>query len=83
MRTAGSSAPHGSSDELPHDEGVRLAPPFIRVALEDVGAARRDDGVVAPGLNVAAWTVRDAETYRRIEGLGALAICAEADALDG
>ena len=35
------------------------------------------------GLAFAAWTVRDAETYRRIEGLGPLAICAEAEALDG
>jgi glycerophosphoryl diester phosphodiesterase len=34
------------------------------------------------GLEFAAWTVRDAETYRRIEDLGAIAICAEAEALD-
>ena len=35
------------------------------------------------GLGVAAWTVRSLDDYRRISALGALAICAEAAALDG
>lgn len=35
------------------------------------------------GLNVAAWTVRDLATCRRLEALGVVAICAEAEALDG
>lgn len=35
------------------------------------------------GIGLAAWTIRDLEAYRRIEDLGAVAICAEAAALDG
>lgn len=35
------------------------------------------------GLEVAAWTVRRRDTYRRLERLGVVAICAEAAALDG
>jgi glycerophosphoryl diester phosphodiesterase len=35
------------------------------------------------GLEVAAWTVRRRATYRRLERLGVVAICAEAAALDG
>lgn len=35
------------------------------------------------GLDVAAWTVRDRRTFRRLERLGVIAICAEAAALDG
>ncbi len=35
------------------------------------------------GLGFAAWTVRDEETYRGLEDLGAIAICVEAEALDG
>ena len=35
------------------------------------------------GLGVVAWTVRDLEDYRRISGLGAVAICVEDAALDG
>ncbi|HJW21643.1 MAG TPA: glycerophosphodiester phosphodiesterase [Candidatus Limnocylindrales bacterium] len=35
------------------------------------------------GLDVAAWTVRELATYERLAGLGVIAICAEADALDG
>jgi glycerophosphoryl diester phosphodiesterase len=41
-------------------------------------AAARD-----AGLAVAAWTVRDLETYERLAGLGVIAICAEDAALDG
>lgn len=35
------------------------------------------------GLDVAAWTVRLRSTYRRLEGLGVIAQCVEAGALDG
>lgn len=37
----------------------------------------------AAGLELVAWTVRRRPTYRRLEGLGVIAICAEASALDG
>ena len=37
----------------------------------------------AAGLDVVAWTVRRQDTYRRLERLGVVAICAEAAALDG
>ena len=48
-------------------------------ALDDVsvGLAR------AAGLDVAAYTVRSRKTYERLEGLGVVAICVEAQALDG
>lgn len=35
------------------------------------------------GLDVAVWTVCDLATYRRLDALGVVAICAEAEALDG
>lgn len=35
------------------------------------------------GMDVAAWTVRDLDTYHWLERLGVLAICAEDVALDG
>ncbi len=41
------------------------------------------EGAHAAGLDVAAWTVRDLATYGRLEALGVVAICAEAEALDG
>lgn len=37
----------------------------------------------AEGLDVVAWTVRRRPTYRRLERLGVVAICAEGAALDG
>jgi len=46
-----------------------------------------DDGSVAraktAGLEVAGWTVRDVDTYRRLAGRGVIAICVEGAALDG
>ena len=48
-------------------------------AIDDAAAARARD----VGLEVAAWTVRDVETYLRLAALGVIAICAEAAALDG
>ena len=48
-------------------------------AIEPRSAAR----VRAEGLDLAAWTVRRRPTYRRLERLGVVAICAEARALDG
>ncbi len=50
-----------------------------RHAVEDDAVARVHDA----GLAFAVFTVRDQETYRRIEALGAIAICSEASALDG
>jgi glycerophosphoryl diester phosphodiesterase len=48
-------------------------------AIDPAGIRRaREDG-----LEVAAWTVREPDTYRRLEALGVVAICAEAQALDG
>ena len=35
------------------------------------------------GLEVAAWTVRELDAYERLAALGVIAICAEAQALDG
>jgi glycerophosphoryl diester phosphodiesterase len=48
-------------------------------AIDPSGIARAE----AAGLSVAAWTVRDLATYRRLEALGVVAICAEGEALDG
>ncbi len=48
-------------------------------ALDADGVARVHDA----GLAFAVFTVRDQETYRRIQDFGAIAICAEAGALDG
>jgi glycerophosphoryl diester phosphodiesterase len=48
-------------------------------AIDADGVARARDA----GLGFAAWTITDPADYRRIEGLGALAICVEAAALDG
>jgi len=48
-------------------------------AIDAAAVARSRDA----GLDVAAWTVRDLETYRRLASLGVIAICAEAAALDG
>jgi glycerophosphoryl diester phosphodiesterase len=39
--------------------------------------------VAEAGLDLATWTVRRRPTYRRLERLGVVAICAEASALDG
>ena len=48
-------------------------------AIDGASMARARDA----GLDVAAWTVRRRPTYRRLERLGVVAICAEATALDG
>jgi glycerophosphoryl diester phosphodiesterase len=45
--------------------------------------ARGLERAAAAGLEVAAWTVRRRDTFRRLERLGVVAICAEAAALDG
>lgn len=41
------------------------------------------DRAAAAGLQVAAWTVRELDDYRRLEALGVRGICVEAAALDG
>jgi len=48
-------------------------------AVDERSAARVRDA----GLDLVAWTVRRRPTYRRLERLGVVAICAEAGALDG
>jgi glycerophosphoryl diester phosphodiesterase len=48
-------------------------------AIDEAGLARAR----GEGLEVAAWTVRELDVYRRLEALGVVAICAEAQALDG
>lgn len=41
------------------------------------------DRVRAAGLDLAAWTVRRRPTFQRLAGLGVVAVCVEAAALDG
>ena len=48
-------------------------------AIDEAGMARAAEA----GLQVAAWTVREADDYRRLEALGVTAVCVEGDALDG
>lgn len=60
------------------DLGCRgLAVEWHALNPRTVGAAR------SAGLEVAAWTVRRRPTLRRLEGLGVVAVCVEAAALDG
>jgi len=60
------------------DLGCRAVAIDWRALHEDsIGLAR------AAGLDVASWTVRRRSTYRRLAGLGVIAICVEAAALDG
>jgi glycerophosphoryl diester phosphodiesterase len=72
---------------------VDLEPPVVALAVElgcrGIAAewhaidARAVARARAAELEVAAWTVRQRPTYRRLERLGMVAICAEAAALDG
>ena len=48
-------------------------------AIDKASIARVRDA----GMDVAAWTVRNLDDYRRIASLGVIAICAEDAALDG
>ncbi len=48
-------------------------------SIDTAGIARAADA----GLDVAAWTVRAAETYEALEALGVTAVCVEDAALDG
>jgi glycerophosphoryl diester phosphodiesterase len=62
------------------ERAVRLGCVAISVewhAIDDASLAR----VRARGLEVAAWTVREAADYERLERSGLVAICAEAAAL--
>jgi glycerophosphoryl diester phosphodiesterase len=47
--------------------------------IDAAGIARASEA----GLGVAAWTVRSKAAYDRLAALGVIAICAEAEALDG
>jgi len=51
----------------------------ISSAIDEAGI----DRATAAGLSVAAWTVRSKADYDRLAALGVVAICAEAEALDG
>jgi glycerophosphoryl diester phosphodiesterase len=66
-----------STIELALDIGCRAVSVEWRSIDRRSMAAARD-----AGLEVAAWTVRRRATYRRLERLGVVAICAEANALD-
>jgi glycerophosphoryl diester phosphodiesterase len=48
-------------------------------AIDEAAMARAAEA----GLQVAAWTVREPDDYRRLEALGVIAVCVEAGALDG
>jgi glycerophosphoryl diester phosphodiesterase len=64
------------------DQAARLRCAAISVRWQGIG-----DGSVGrareAGLDVAAWTVRDLDAYRRLAGLGVIAMCVEDAALDG
>jgi len=64
------------------DVAARLGCTAISASWQaiDAGSVARAQGA---GFDVAAWTVRDVETYRRLAALGVIAICVEAAALDG
>jgi len=47
--------------------------------IDEAGVAR----AASAGLQVASWTVRELDDYRRLEALGVIGICVEAAALDG
>ena len=49
------------------------------LGIDEAGMARAHEA----GLGVAAWTVRSSADYDRLASLGVIAICAEAEALDG
>lgn len=64
------------------DEARRLGCSSISVewqSLDEPAVQRATEA----GLDVAAWTIRDEQTARRLEGLGIVAICVEGEALDG
>ena len=56
---------------------VAISADFRRI--DEAGVARATEA----GVAVAAWTVRSAADYDRLASLGVIAICAEAEALDG
>ena len=64
------------------DLARRLGCAAISVWWRAIGP-RRVERARHAGLDIAAWTVTDPTAYRRIEALGAIAICAEGAALDG
>jgi glycerophosphoryl diester phosphodiesterase len=54
-----------------------VSAPVRAINGRSVARARR------AGLEVAAWTARDAATFERVAALGVIAVCVEAAALDG
>lgn len=69
---------HPSTIELARDLGCE-AVSADRRSIDEASVARASDA----GLSVAAWTVRSKADYDRLAGLGVVAICVEAEALDG
>jgi glycerophosphoryl diester phosphodiesterase len=64
------------------DLARRLGCTAISVWWRAIGP-RRVERAHDAGLEVVAWTITDPEDYRRVEALGAVAICVEGAALDG
>jgi glycerophosphoryl diester phosphodiesterase len=64
------------------DAAVRLGCRGIAIEWHAIDRAVLAAAAAAE-LDVAAWTVRRRPTYARLERLGVVAICAEANALDG
>ena len=71
--------------DLFHRDDRAGARPRVRGSLLRLAPDRRAGSGRATdaGLKVAAWTVRSNADYERLAGLGVVAICAEAEALDG
>lgn len=69
---------HPPTIELARELGcVAISVDWKRIDADSVARARD------AGLDVAAWTVRRLADYERLASLGAVAICVEAEALDG
>ena len=64
------------------DLAVSLGCSAISVWWRAIGP-RRVERARDAGLDIAAWTITDPEDFRRVEALGAVAICVEGAALDG
>jgi glycerophosphoryl diester phosphodiesterase len=69
---------HSATVDLARALGCRaISVDWRRIDAPSISRARD------AGLDVAAWTVRSKADYDRLVALGVIAICAEAEALDG
>ena len=68
--------------------------PFVIETAQELGCsalsvdwhaidAAAADAVRSGGLGLAAWTVRDRDEFERLDAMGVVAVCVEAEALDG